>query len=93
MDDTTKQILTDAVGGLIRHGLGVAAGIFISLGWISQGDSVNFVNIATGIVLGAIAYGWSQIQKRNQRLHVAGLRAMMAMMVPKTTPPSSPKGN
>jgi hypothetical protein len=64
MDDETKQIISTALASFIRHGLTTAAGIIATLGWIQSSQTQSFVDIGSGIALGAIAYGWSLYQKK-----------------------------
>lgn len=76
MDDTTTQIIQTAIASAIRHGLTVAAGSLVTLGWIQSSQSANFVELMSGIVLGAIAYGWSLWQKKGQAAMAAELNRL-----------------
>jgi hypothetical protein len=76
MDDETKQIISTAIAAAIRHGLGIIGGGLVTLGWIQPSQTSSFVEIGSGIALGAVAYLWSLYQKKGlagmlTALHVA----------------------
>src|ERR1700691_5385952 len=64
MDETTQGIIQTALAAAIRHGLTVAAGSLVTLGWIQGSQSASFVELGSGIVLGILAYLWSLWQKK-----------------------------
>ncbi len=63
MDQETQQIVTAAIAGLVRHALTIGCGYLVASGLMVSGDSTNFVNIAVGVIMGAVALGWSYAQK------------------------------
>lgn len=65
MDDDTKQIIMQSFTALIRHGLTIAAGSLVTLGWLAPAQSGAFTEILSGIAVGAIGYGWSVLNKKN----------------------------
>ncbi len=65
MDQETQQIVMAAIAGLVRHGLTIACGVLVTNGLMAAGDSTNWVNITVGVVMGAVALGWSYAQKHN----------------------------
>ena len=86
MDDTTKQIVQAALAGLVRHGMTTAAGALVAAGLLQSGDSANFVQIATGIVLGVVALGFFMSPSESSPLllpSVKGLRrgAVLALFL------------
>jgi ABC-type nickel/cobalt efflux system permease component RcnA len=64
MDDTTQGIIQTAIAAAIRHGLTVAAGSLVTLGWIQTGQTASFVEIMSGIAIGILGYLWSLWQKK-----------------------------
>ncbi|GEM_PF-3686106 len=83
MDQTTQTILQTTIAGLVRHGMTLAAGALVTAGLIHSGqDSSSFVDIGSGIVVGALGMLWSWWQKvGQQRLvdEVARLRKVPRM--------------
>ncbi len=82
MDDTTKQIVQAALAGLVRHGMTTAAGALVAAGLLQSGDSANFVQIGTGIVLGVVALTWSWWQKVGQAKVTALLKSAKTSAAP-----------
>jgi hypothetical protein len=56
------------IGSTLRHVLTAVAGALVSAGALSNGQESQFVAIGSGLVLWALAYGWSWYQKQG---HVA----------------------
>jgi hypothetical protein len=90
MDDTTQQVLKDAIGSLIRHGLGIAGGWLVGVNALAPTDQASFVQIGTGVALAAVAYGWSLIQKSTQRKAVLAAKAPQAANYSYTTQRKGP---
>jgi hypothetical protein len=82
MDDTTKQILQAALAGLVRHGMTTAAGALVAAGLLQSGDSANFEQIGSGLVLGVVALAWSWWQKAGQAKVAALLKSAAAPAAP-----------
>jgi hypothetical protein len=61
-----ETILTTVLTPAIRHGLTVAAGALVAMGLVDPAQQGNFVVIGTGIVLGAIGFGWSLTKNRKK---------------------------
>jgi hypothetical protein len=55
MDETGKMF----VGFIARHWMTGLCGSLVTLGLVKQGDSGAFVEIGTGILVGAAGLGWS----------------------------------
>ena len=54
------QIVTSA----LRHGLTVGAGFLVAHAILPQSQSDQFVQVGIALGLGALAYGWSLVEKR-----------------------------
>lgn len=90
MDDTTKEILQAAIAGTIRHGLTIAAGSLVTVGLLSSTDSGNFIQIGSGLALGAIGLAWSWWQKKGQQAVLAELNKFKADKVKAQQEPPPP---
>ncbi len=64
MDEETKQIATQAIAALVRHGLTVLSGVLVSDGLLQSAQVTNFTEIGVGIAAGVLGYGWSVLNKR-----------------------------
>jgi hypothetical protein len=77
MDQTTQTILQTTIAGLVRHGMTLAAGALVTAGLIHSGqDSNSFVDIGSGIVIGALGMLWSWWQKVGQQRLVDEIRRL-----------------
>jgi len=76
MDDTTQQILQTAIAAAVRHSVGILAGSLVTLGWVQSSQQSSFIEMGSGIALGALAYGWSLWQKKGHAAVVAELAAL-----------------
>ncbi len=56
-----------ALGSILRWGLGLVAGFFVSKGVWSDADAATYV---TAIVTGILTLGWSLWNKYKDRIHV-----------------------
>lgn len=75
MDQDALKMLA---ASFVRHLLTAVAGWMVSAGLLQTGDQSNFVQITTGIVLGALAIGWSWWQKTGHAAVKAQLESVQA---------------
>lgn len=62
MDKIVNVILTPS----IRHAMTAAAGALVAAGILSQQSSGAFVEVATGLAIGAAGFAWSLIKNAAQ---------------------------
>lgn len=71
-NDSIMQLVT---GLAARHAMTVAAGSLVTLGLLHSGaDETNFIQLGSGILVGAVALLWSWWQKSGQRTVAAALK-------------------
>lgn len=78
--------------GQVRHLLTIAAGSFVTYGLMKSGDSGAFVEIGSGIAMGAIGMLWSWWQKSG-RAFVIGLTMKFKHVPVVVSPPVTLTGD
>lgn len=76
MDDTTWTLVKAALMALIRHGVGWTGVWLVTHGAMTQGDETQYVQIASGIAIAGISWGWSVVNKKGLLGIIGDMRTM-----------------
>jgi hypothetical protein len=66
MDPMTVSLIWETLRSAIRHAMTLGAGALVTYGLIDKAGAEQLVNLMLGLVMAAIAMGWSYYQKRGQ---------------------------
>lgn len=80
-ENTTKQILTAALGSLARHSLGALATWLVTVNLLAPSQEESFVQIGLGLLSGLLALAWSVLQKRKSIHSLSDLKSTLASAV------------